>query len=57
MTREEAIAFLQEIKMNLDYLQTHYAEERLQKQEQAKVIERVYLSYYVLWHLIILYLS
>uniref|UniRef100_A0A1B6KF06 RGS domain-containing protein n=1 Tax=Graphocephala atropunctata TaxID=36148 RepID=A0A1B6KF06_9HEMI len=36
MTREEAIAFLQEIKVNLDYLQNHYAEERFQKQELAK---------------------
>ncbi|XP_054280098.1 uncharacterized protein LOC128998124 [Macrosteles quadrilineatus] len=36
MTREEAIAFLQEIKINLDYLQNHYTEERLQKQEMAK---------------------
>lgn len=37
MTREEAIAFLQDIKINLDYLQNHYAEERIQKQELAKV--------------------
>lgn len=36
MTREEAIAFLQDIKINLDYLQNHYTEERLQKQEMAK---------------------
>lgn len=37
MTREEAIAFLQDIKINLDYLQNHYNEERFQKQEMAKV--------------------
>jgi hypothetical protein len=43
MTREEAIAFLQEIKMNLEFLQTHYTqlqhnkEQQQQQRQQAKV--------------------
>jgi hypothetical protein len=43
MTREEAIAFLQEIKMNLEFLQAHYAqlehnkEQQQQQRQQAKV--------------------
>jgi hypothetical protein len=47
MTREEAIAFLQEIKMNLEFLQTHYTqlqhkEQQQQQQQQAKVTTRRY---------------
>lgn len=34
MTREEAIAFLQEIKYNIDYLQTHYAQQRLKSTDE-----------------------
>lgn len=40
MTREEAIAFLQEIKISLEFLQTHYAQlqhEKEQQRQQAKV--------------------
>jgi hypothetical protein len=45
MTREEAIAFLQEIKMNLEFLQTHYTQlqhskEQQQQRQQAKVTTR-----------------
>ncbi|GLH03154.1 Uncharacterized protein GBIM_09056, partial [Gryllus bimaculatus] len=43
MTREEAINFLQEIKYNLDFLQTHYAQQRLHKQEQIQAKERATL--------------
>jgi len=40
MTREEAIAFLQEIKTSLEFLQTHYAQlqrDKDQQRQQAKV--------------------
>ena len=40
MTREEAIAFLQEIKTSLEFLQTHYAQlqhDTDQQRQQAKV--------------------
>jgi len=40
MTREEAIAFLQEIKTSLEFLQTHYAQlqrDKDQQRLQAKV--------------------
>ncbi|XP_044727050.1 uncharacterized protein LOC123290787 [Chrysoperla carnea] len=45
MTRDEAIAFLQEIKFNLEYLQAHYSQQGvhspdLQRLEQSK--ERAY---------------
>lgn len=58
MTKEEAIAFLQEIKFNIDYLRAHYsqnlraAEESAQQeklknilleQAQAKVTKKRYL--------------
>jgi hypothetical protein len=40
MTREEAIAFLQEIKTSLEFLQTHYAllqSDKDQQRQQVKV--------------------
>ena len=40
MTREEAIAFLQEIKTSLEFLQTHYAQlqrDKDQRRQQTKV--------------------
>lgn len=37
MTREEAIAFLQEIKYNMDYLQTHYAQQRLRSAAEERL--------------------
>jgi len=40
MTREEAVAFLQEIKMSLEFLQMHYAQlqrDKDQQGQQAKV--------------------
>jgi hypothetical protein len=40
MTREEAIAFLQDIKTSLEFLQTHYAQlqrDKDQQRQQAKV--------------------
>jgi hypothetical protein len=37
MSREEAIGFLQEIKYNLDYLQTHYAAQRLRSALEDKI--------------------
>lgn len=43
MTREEAINFLQEIKYNLDFLQNHYAQQRLHKQERIQAKERAAL--------------
>jgi hypothetical protein len=36
MTREEAIAFLQDIKMNLEFLQTHYTQLQQNKQQQQQ---------------------
>ncbi|PNF28467.1 hypothetical protein B7P43_G15227 [Cryptotermes secundus] len=36
MTREEAIAFLQEIKMNLEFLQTHYTQLQHNKEQQQR---------------------
>jgi hypothetical protein len=36
MTREEAIAFLQEIKASLEFLQTHYAQLQLDKKQQLQ---------------------
>jgi prefoldin subunit 5 len=36
MTREEAIAFLQEIKMNLEFLQTRYSQLQHSKEEQQR---------------------
>ncbi|XP_077300018.1 uncharacterized protein LOC143920884 isoform X2 [Arctopsyche grandis] len=46
MTREEAIAFLQEIKFNIDYLQAHYAQQRLKtaaedRMQQDKQIQEL----------------
>ncbi|XP_069689668.1 protein CIP2A homolog [Periplaneta americana] len=47
MTREEAITFLQEIKMNLEFLQTHYTqlrqhnkEDQQQAKERANMIQK-----------------
>jgi len=39
MTREEAIVFLQEIKMNLEFLQVHYTQmqHKEDQQQQGKV--------------------
>lgn len=37
MTREEAIRFLQDIKLSLDYLQQHYAQQKQEEQLLAKV--------------------
>jgi hypothetical protein len=39
MTREEALAFLQEIKTSLEFLQTHYAQlrDKERQRQQAKV--------------------
>jgi hypothetical protein len=44
MAREEAIAFLQEIKMNLEFLQTRYSQLQHTKEEQqrAKVRQELY---------------
>ncbi|KAJ9601122.1 hypothetical protein L9F63_000701, partial [Diploptera punctata] len=36
MSREEAIAFLQEIKINLEFLQNHYTQQRQELQQHAK---------------------
>ncbi|XP_067012583.2 uncharacterized protein [Anabrus simplex] len=43
MSREEAINFLQEIKLNLEYLQNHYSQQRLHKQEEQQAKERAAL--------------
>ena len=37
MSREEAIAFLQDIKMNLEFLQNHYTQQKQELQQHAKV--------------------
>lgn len=39
MTREEAIAFLQEIKYNIDYLQAHYAQQRLKSATDERMLQ------------------
>jgi hypothetical protein len=39
MTREEAIAFLQDIKMNLEFLQTHYTQLQQNKQQQRQQVK------------------
>ncbi|XP_063230550.1 uncharacterized protein LOC134535407 [Bacillus rossius redtenbacheri] len=36
MSREEAVAFLQEIKVSLEYLQAHYAKQQLRQQQQQQ---------------------
>lgn len=36
MTKEEAIAFLQEIKFNIDYLRAHYAQNMKAVEESAQ---------------------
>lgn len=36
MSKEEAIAFLQEIKFNIDYLRTHYSQNLKAAEESAQ---------------------
>lgn len=36
MTKEEAIAFLQEIKFNIDYLRAHYTQNLKASEENAQ---------------------
>jgi hypothetical protein len=46
MTREEAIAFLQDIKTSLEFLQTHYTQlqrDKDQQRQQAKVSQLLIL--------------
>lgn len=44
MTREEAIAFLQEIKYNIDYLQTHYAQQKLKSAAEQQMRQETQLQ-------------
>lgn len=58
MTREEAIAFLQEIKYNLEYLKGHYTQLGLNGREHSKVYvlsthnQRHYTPFTILWLLL-----
>jgi hypothetical protein len=39
MTREEAIAFLQDIKLNLEFLQNHYTQLQRNKEQQRQQVK------------------
>lgn len=44
MTKEEAIAFLQEIKFNIDYLRAHYSQRAAEESVQQDKLKNILLE-------------